>query len=402
VIGTLHEPGIRVARFTQDGRRVMTAGSGTNTLPGAARLWDAGTGKLVAGPFTPLSPDPQVGPIDDFAFSNDGRWVAFAGGLPGSATAYGACVASAAHPAPCKVMGASTSEWHVNSINTVSFSPDGRLVVTAGSDGTARVWDRASGRLVGQPMHSGGAVNTARFSPDGRTVLTAGEDGTARIWDPTTGRQIGPAMCPDDPHATTCPDPSGGGSPIATASFSPNGRYIVTGSRQLNVAQLWDAKTHRAVGPQLVHQDSVLDAEFSHDSRSLLTSSADDTAAIWSVPSGQKTAALRGHTYVVNDGVFSKDDRYVVTASQDHTARVWDARSGQQLAVLAGATSNVVTVFFDSAARRIVAASADGTARIYRCDVCGDIQKDVIPTADRLDAGRQLTPAERARYLKGS
>ena len=99
--------------------------------------------------------------------------------------------------------------------------------------------------------------------------------------------------------------------------------------------------------------------------------------------------------------MFSSDDRYVVTASQDHTARVWDARSGEQLALLAGATSNVLSAFFDTADRRIVASSADGTARIYRCDVCGDIQKDVIPTAERLDAGRQLTPAERAHYLKG-
>ena len=380
----------------------MTGGSGNDALPGAARVWDAGTAKLIAGPFTPLSPVPQVGPIDDFAFSNDGRWVAFAGGLPGSATAYGACVASAANPKSCKVMGSSASEWHVNSINMVSFSPDSRFLVTAGSDGTARVWDRTTDRPVGQPMRSGAAVNEARFSPDGRTVVTASDNGTARVWDPRTGRQLGAAMCPDDPHAKTCPDPAGAGSPVATASFSPNGRYIVTGSRQLNVAQLWDAHTHRAVGPQLVHQDSVLDAQFSGDSRSLLTSSADDTAAIWSVPSGQKTATLRGHTYVVNDAVFSSDDRYVVTASQDHTARVWDARSGQQLALLAGATSNVLNAFFDPAGRRIVAASADGTARIYRCDVCGDIHKDVIPTADRLDAGRQLTPAERAQYLKGS
>jgi WD40 repeat protein len=402
LIGTLHEPGIRVARFTPDGRRVMTGGSGNDTLPGSARFWDAGTAKLIAGPFTPLSPDPQVGPIDDFAFSHDGRWVAFAGGLPGSATAYGVCVASTANPKSCKVMGRSASEWHVNSINMVSFSPDARFVVTAGSDGTARVWERTTDRPVGQPMHSGGAVNEARFSPDGRTVVTASEDGTARVWDPRTGRQLGAAMCPDAPHAKACPDPAGAGSPVATASFSPDGRYIVTGSRQLNVAQLWDARTHRAVGPQLVHQDSVLDAEFSHDSRSLVTSSADDTAAIWAVPSGQKTATLRGHTYVVNDAVFSSDDRYVVTASQDHTARVWDARSGQQLALLAGATSNVLSAFFDSAGRRIVAASADGTARIYRCDVCGDIHKDVIPTAGRLDAGRQLTPAERAQYLKGS
>ena len=63
-----------------------------------------------------------------------------------------------------------------------SFSPDGRTVVTASRDQTARLWDAASGKELQRLTHDGW-VNAASFSPDGRTVVTASTDETARLWD---------------------------------------------------------------------------------------------------------------------------------------------------------------------------------------------------------------------------
>ena len=70
-----------------------------------------------------------------------------------------------------------------------SFSPDGRTVVTASDDKTARLWDAASGKELQRLTHDDG-VHAASFSPDGRTVVTASKDKTARLWDAASGKEL--------------------------------------------------------------------------------------------------------------------------------------------------------------------------------------------------------------------
>ena len=76
-------------------------------------------------------------------------------------------------------------------LSSAAFSPDGRFVVTASWDGTARVWEAATGKAIGEPLRHEKAVRSAAFSPDGRFVVTASGDGTARVWEAATGKAIG-------------------------------------------------------------------------------------------------------------------------------------------------------------------------------------------------------------------
>ena len=95
-----------------------------------------------------------------------------------------------------------------------AFSPDSRLVATAGADGVARVWELQTGSLKLELKGHTSSVNDVNFSPDGRYIATAGEDTTAKLWDATTGR-----------HTASL---SGHISPVYSAQFSPDGKYIVT------------------------------------------------------------------------------------------------------------------------------------------------------------------------------
>jgi WD40 repeat protein len=65
--------------------------------------------------------------------------------------------------------------WHAD------FSPDGKRVVTASGDGTARVWEAAPGKAASEPLRHDGSVMSAGVSPDGKWIVTASADHTARI-----------------------------------------------------------------------------------------------------------------------------------------------------------------------------------------------------------------------------
>jgi WD40 repeat protein len=95
--------------------------------------------------------------------------------------------------------GAAVSEAmkHDDQVWGAQFSPDGKRIVTASLDGTARVWDAATGWPLSERLHHLGKVFTALFSPDGERVLTASSDGTARVWDVPAVPVPAPAWLPD-------------------------------------------------------------------------------------------------------------------------------------------------------------------------------------------------------------
>jgi WD40 repeat protein len=211
------------------------------------------------------------------------------------------------------------------------------------------------------------AVQDARYSPNGKLIVTASDDDTARIWNAASGRTIRLLDHPDS---------------VYSAAFSPDGKRVVTGAGD-GAARVWDVGTGRVVTTLRGHRLSVLDSAFSRDGRQVVTAGDDDTARVWDATSGRSIAVLRGHGDDVLDAVFSPDGRLVATASSDSTARVWDARSGKTLAVLHGQSPDgdgITGVDFSPEGVLLVTASEDGTAFLWDTETRRNVEDFVGQT----------------------
>lgn len=237
---------------------------------------------------------------------------------------------------------------HEKSVNTAVFSSDGTRVVTTSLDKTARIWDTATGKAIGDPLRHQATVWSAVFSGDDTRIVTVSDD-VASIWDSATGKAIG--------------EPLKHGDNIKSAVFSGDGTRIVTASSD-HTAQIWDALTGKAIGDPLKHRDRVNSAFFSADGTRVVTASKDKTAQVWDVATGKAIGKPLKHDSSVVSAVFSRDGTRLVTVSAK-MARVWDAANSQQIGDALEHDDFVVTAAFSWDGARIVTASSDNTARIW-------------------------------------
>jgi WD40 repeat protein/serine/threonine protein kinase/tetratricopeptide (TPR) repeat protein len=252
------------------------------------------------------------------------------------------------------------------------FSPDGKRVVTASSQNTARVWDTDTGQLLAESASHGDAVCSAQFSPDGRLIVTASRDNTARIWDPETVRPVG--------------EPMRHGGWVFAARFSPDSKRIVTASQD-GTARIWDTRTGQPLAEPLRHGAGVLCAEFNYDGSRVLTASWDGTARVWDAETGQPRSEPLRHSSWVWSARFSADGARVVTASEDQTARVWDTKTGLPITPPLRHGTAVYMADFSPDGKQIVTASAAAEARIWDAQK-GQLLTEPFKHADTVHSAR--------------
>jgi WD40 repeat protein/tRNA A-37 threonylcarbamoyl transferase component Bud32 len=238
---------------------------------------------------------------------------------------------------------------------TAVFSPEGDAILTVGGT-DARLWDMQNGaeRMSFSPN---GIVASAGFSPDGRWMVTGSWDNAARVWDVASGKAV---MKLEGQHTGY----------VNTAVYSPDGSLILTASDD-RTAVLWNARTGAILTVLRGHGDRVRSTVFSPDGTKILTASNDKTVRLWETATGNEIGKLEGHKWAVLSAAFSPDGTKVITGSEDNTAIIWDVTTREQLLPpLEGHSAPITSVAFlpdakNPAGTRVLTGSQDITAKLW-------------------------------------
>ncbi len=368
-----HEGDVSEARFSRDESRILTY----SREDGSARLW-------------------SVRPTATFAFqlpsTDQVSHLAMAEAPESrvSGTAATTLVATAAHDGRVEVwrygrLGdtqppvrlwsfGGEGKGHRDRVRRVAFSPSARLLASAGSDGTARIWDLATGHECtlammpdGQPCTGIGdrdcpVVNQTIFAPRGGWLLTASSDPQqpVRLWDPQACAPLGEGLPWEQAKISV--------KAAAVTRGDDGGVWVATGNDAGEIRVIHADETGQwtqvCAGPW--HRNMVNDLSFAPGARQLASASEDGRAALVSLAEGScgEPRYLEPQGGALSNARFAPDGEALVTTTSDGNAQVWRA-DGSPLAQLSGHTARITNVEFTPDGRWILTASRDGSVRIW-------------------------------------
>ncbi|HEY1244687.1 MAG TPA: caspase family protein, partial [Hyphomicrobiaceae bacterium] len=306
-----HKGGVTVVALSPDGSRALS-GSKDKTI----RLWEVATGRLIRTVYAHLDSSSEVSSV---AFSPDGKRLLSSSRGEGAAKLWDADTGRLV-----RMFRHSTKSAFHSNVSAAVFSPDGTRVATGGvGDHMVSLWDAETGQSLKTfgklPDKTFGYRVNLAFSPDGTRLLT-GDTKSLELWDTATGTPIRTLAS----HGLGVSGPMDDfASGITFVAFSPDGTFALTSDRE-NGLEHWRVATGqlvRTLKPKLGEPVAI-----SPDATRALSQGPSGQLKLWDAVSGQFLRSFERRSSVVGSVAASPDGTRLLTV--DTKIRLWDASSG--------------------------------------------------------------------------
>ena len=380
-----HQSTVFSIAFSPDGKYILTGSDDTT-----ARLWDLNGDQLVVFSghtqrirSVNFSPDGKLivtGSVDQTAklWNLDGKLMkTFRGHTNGLSSVEfspdGKNVLTASADKTAKLFDLNGNELrtfrgHNDIVGMATFSPKGDAVLTGSDDNTAKLWSLKDASI--RTFIGGGkfGIFDVAFSPDGSQILTASNNGEAKLWN-LEGSNIQTWFLQDQFEQKY----------IGNYIFSQDLNYLLFTSISDNYYRAEDQADTvltlmNIAKKQMVdimgHDGPVNCYAFSPDGQFIITGSKDSTVKLWDLK-GQELRTFSGHKGSVYSIAFSLDGQYIVSGSEDNTAKLWD-RNGKELRTFSGhlaPVSGIACLMTDRGKNGyVLTETRDGVAKLWNLE----------------------------------